>query len=92
MILNKEQLFENIKKHFSEDTSDEALQLIEDITETVNDLDSENWKNKYEECDKMWRQKYKERFFQTPVEEPTKNDVEEPEPEVLTYDALLEKI
>ena len=93
MKLSKEQLLESIKTKFADDTSDETLKFIEDITDTINDMDSGDWENRYKENDAMWRQKYKERFFHTPVEEPTKDDVEEPtEPEVLTYDALLEKI
>lgn len=92
MKLTKEQLLESIKNKFADDTSDETLKFIEDLTDTINDMDSGEWENKYKENDAMWRQKYKERFFQTPVEEPTEDDVKEPEPEVLTYDALLEKI
>ena len=92
MKLTKEQLLESIKTKFADDTSDETLKFIEDLTDTINDMDSGDWENKYKENDAMWRQKYKERFFQTPVEETTKDDVEEPEPEVLTYEALLEKI
>ena len=92
MKLTKEQLLESIKNRFADDTSDETLKFIEDLTDTINDMDSSDWENKYKENDAMWRQKYKERLFQTPVEETTKDDVEESEPEVLTYEALLEKI
>lgn len=60
---------EQIKSHLGEDTSDEALTLLEDITDTINDLDTKakgdgtDWKLKYEENDKQWRDKYRDRFF-----------------------------
>ena len=48
------------------DTSDEALTLIEDITDTFNDANTskgEYTKEKYEELDRSWRERYKERFL-----------------------------
>lgn len=48
------------------DTSDEALTLIEDITDTLNDANTskgEYTKEKYEELDRSWRERYKERFL-----------------------------
>lgn len=65
-IRNKEFLLETIKKYTGEDTSDEVLQLIEDFTDTINDMETKadtDWKRKYDENDKMWRDKYKARFF-----------------------------
>lgn len=68
-ILNKDDFMKKIKERIGEDTSDEALAFMEDITDTFNDLESKSkgdgtdWKTKYEENDKMWREKYKSRFF-----------------------------
>lgn len=70
-ILTKDDFLSKLKAKIGDDTSDEALQLIEDMTDTYNDLftksqsnsSGEDWKAKYEENDKMWREKYKERFF-----------------------------
>lgn len=70
-IRNKEFLLETIKKYTGEDTSDETLQLIEDFTDTINDMDQKaetDWKQKYDENDKMWRDKYKARFFSNDAE------------------------
>lgn len=69
-ILSKEKFFEVIKNRLGDDVSDEAMSFLEDITDTYNDLetkstnaDSEDWKTKYEDLDKSWREKYKARFF-----------------------------
>ena len=47
-------------------TSDEDLAFIADVTDTLDSMEKnsdEEWKTKYEENDKMWRQKYHDRFF-----------------------------
>lgn len=79
-ILNKDDFMKRIKEKVGDDTSDEALAFMEDMTDTFNDLESkstsngtEDWKAKYNELDKSWREKYKARFFDsetTPPEEP----------------------
>ena len=64
-----EELLSVAKAYIKEDTSDEALGLIEDIKDSFAP-EGEDWKAKYEENDKAWRAKYKERFF-SPVNEET---------------------
>ena len=71
-VRKKDELLSAIRARLGDDTSDEALSLIEDFHDTLNDYDSrvgEDWKSKYEENDKTWRQKYRDRFFQTPSKE-----------------------
>ena len=68
-VLSKDDFFKLIKSKVGEDTSDETIKFLEDITDTYNDLSNssksggEDWQKRYEENDKMWREKYKERFF-----------------------------
>lgn len=65
-ILSKEDFFNLIKERTKDSTDDETLKFIEDATDTINSLSDtggEDWKTKYEDNDKMWRQKYKDRFF-----------------------------
>ena len=67
-VKSKEDILSIIKEKFKDDTSDSTLGMIEDISDTINDLedkakDKTDWKSKYEENDKQWREKYKERFF-----------------------------
>lgn len=65
-VLSKEDFLNLIKERTKDNTDDDTLKFIEDATDTINSLsntDGEDWKTKYEDNDKMWRQKYKERFF-----------------------------
>lgn len=69
-VLDREKFMSRLQERIGEDTSDEAMTFIEDMTDTFNDLetrsngnDNEQWKTKYEELDKSWREKYKARFF-----------------------------
>ena len=71
-VLNKEDFLQRLQSRIGEDTSDEALQFLEDMTDTYNDFesrtentDSDEWKTKYDELDQSWRQRYKERFLNT---------------------------
>lgn len=80
-VVTRDELMERIRSRIGEDTSDEALALIEDFADTFTDLETrtgEDWKSKYDELDKTWREKYKARFFQKPGEkETTPEDVKE---------------
>lgn len=79
------ELLESIRTRFADDTSDETLELIEDVSDTLNDYetrtaDNTDWKTRYEENDKKWREKYRDRFFNG---DPTSNndDIKEEEEE-----------
>lgn len=80
-VVTRDELMERIRSRIGDDTSDEALSLIEDFTDTFSDLETrvgEDWKSKYDELDKAWREKYKARFFQKPDDkETTPEDVKE---------------
>lgn len=67
-VKSKEEILESIKTLIGENDSDESISFLEDVTDTLNDYserlsDSEDWKSKYEENDKKWREKYRDRFF-----------------------------
>ena len=96
-VRTKDELLEIIKGRIGDDTSDETISFIEDITDTLSDYeekatnsDTEDWKTKYEENDKMWREKYRERFFSKEVEKEDE-DFEEDEVKSLSYDDLFEE-
>lgn len=76
-VKSKEELLESIKGLLADDTSDESIALLEDITDSFDaqktETDAENWKKKYEDNDREWRQKYRDRFFSTGSE-----DVQQP--------------
>ena len=96
-VRTKDELLEIIKGRIGDDSSDETISFLEDITDTLSDYeekatnsDTEDWKTKYEENDKMWREKYRERFFSKTVE---KDEDFEDEDEIksLSYDDLFEE-
>lgn len=83
-ILSKDQILQKLKAQIGDDTKDETLQFIEDVTDTFDDLDNKskdttNWKEKYEENDKNWRTKYRERFFKAPAKEKEKESEDDEE-------------
>lgn len=97
-IKTQEELLNSIKELLKDDTSDESISLLEDVSDTLTELsanqDTENWKQKYEDNDKQWRQKYRDRFFNTGSEESGKFDKgfeqeKEPEPVKKTFDDLF---
>ena len=68
-ILNRDDYFKKLHERMPNATSDEDISFLEDMTDTYNDLEnraigeSEDWKRRFEENDKAWREKYKHRFF-----------------------------
>lgn len=84
-IKSKEEILEQINARIGEDNSDEAIAIIEDITDTLDDFearangDGVDWKARYEENDTEWRNKYKERFFNAEPNED--NNLDETEPD-----------
>lgn len=96
-VLSHDELLTAVKTLVGERDDDDTLNLLGDITDTIND--TEDWKGKFEENDKMWRTKYKERFFtpdenKVPETDTTKEVVDEAEgTEVVvkeTYNELFE--
>ena len=66
-VKTKDEIMEAVKKRIGDDTSDEAISLLEDVTDTFTDYetkvaDKTDWKTKYDELDASWRKKYMDRF------------------------------
>lgn len=90
--LSKDELIEKVKKYVGDRTDDETIEIIEDITDSIDSSDADEWKRKYEENDKMWRDKYVSRFFDKKEEDPEPpTEHEEEEKEYNSYEDLFEK-
>lgn len=90
--LSKDELIEKVKKYVGDRTDDETIEIIEDITDSIDTSDTDEWKRKYEENDKMWRDKYVSRFFDKKEEDlETPTEHEEEEKEYNSYEDLFEK-
>ena len=96
MVLTREDLIGRIRDRIGEGIEDADISLMEDIADTYDDLkeragDSENWREKYDELDRKWRQKYIDRFNGKVesdvdfVEEPGADEIEVP----TTYEELF---
>lgn len=91
-IRTMEELRNAVDIILNERTDDDALAFIEDFTDTIGELEKRvnenvNWKEKFEQNDREWREKYRKRFFEG-------NDDEEIEETVVTekrsYDELFD--
>lgn len=97
MVRSKDEILASIQSKIGEDTSDEAIKLVEDINDTFEDLttrvsEAGDWKAKYEQNDADWRKKYTERFFTPTDDDPIAKELEKEkpdEPKRLTYEDLF---
>lgn len=80
--LSKDELIEKVRKYVGDRTDDETIEIIEDISDSIDSSEADEWKQKYEENDKMWRDRYISRFVEKKEDEldtPTEHDEEEKE-------------
>lgn len=97
--LEREEFFNRIKERIGDDTSDETLKFMEDITDTYNELegratgDGEDWKSKYDSLDAEWRKRYRDRFFNTGegAKDDQEEDVKRNGEKTHTYEELFEE-
>lgn len=74
-VKTREELLASIRARVGEQTDDETIAFLEDVTDTLTDFEtranggSEDWEQRYKDNDAEWRKKYTERFFSN---EPTK--------------------
>ena len=86
-----EELMGAVRARVGEDTSDEAIAFVEDVSDTLNSLyNAEDWKKKYEDNDAEWRKRYQDRFF-SPAKPDDTEPEPAPEPKKLTFDELFKE-
>lgn len=90
--LSKDELIEKVRNYVGDRKDDETIEIIEDISDSIDSSDADNWKQKYEENDKMWRDKYISRFVEKKEDEPdTPTEPEEEEKEYISFEDLFEE-
>ena len=98
-IKSKEEILNSINALVGENTDDNVLTIIEDVSDTFADFESKtkdatDWKQKYEQNDNEWRRKYKERFMSGTSNEPEVDNsivAEESKPTPMTFEDLFTK-
>ena len=88
--LSKDELIEKVKKYVGDRTDDETIEIIEDISDSIDSSDADEWKKKYEENDKMWRDKYISRFVEKKEDDPD-TPTEHEEKEYNSFEDLFEE-
>lgn len=79
-VKTREEILAEVKARFGEQTDDETIAFLEDVSDTLTDLetnakgDGTDWKAKYEENDAEWRKKYTERFYSSDPDPDTEQD------------------
>ena len=90
--LSKDELIEKVKKYVGDRTDDETIEIIEDISDSIDSSDADEWKQKFEENDKMWRDKYISRFLEKKEDEPdTPTEHEEEEKDYNSFEDLFKE-
>ena len=68
-VLDRDTFFSRLQERVGEDTSDESISFVEDMTDTYNELerratgDGVDWEQRYKDLDDAWKKKYQHRFF-----------------------------
>lgn len=95
--LNKEEFFERITSFIGDNTSDDAIKLLEDLGDTYTALEAEinsdgvDWKTKFEENDAAWRKKYFNRFMGGNSGEVDFSDSVQVEPKRVDFDDIFDE-
>lgn len=68
-VLNRDDFFNSLHERIGTDTSEEAIQFLENMTDTYNDMENrinnggEDWEQRYHDLDNAWRERYRHRFY-----------------------------
>lgn len=97
MIRTREELLNQIRDMIGDSTDDNALSILEDVTDTFADLetraaDQTDWQARYNQLDQDWRQRYRDRFT-SGSDDPAAPPDPDPEPDetIMTYEELFKE-
>lgn len=99
MVLNRADFLTRVAGRVGDDTSDDAISFVEDMTDTFDSLAASHVTQAeidaaVRENDEAWRKRYRDRFFSSEtvedVEEKDGKDVETDKAEEIKIDDLFE--
>ena len=94
-VKTKEEILTAVKTRVGEQNDDDTIAFIEDITDTLSDLetkaqgDGTDWKSKYEENDAEWRKRYTERFYSSDPDDVPPDDPPDAHPKPKAFADLF---
>lgn len=94
-VKTREELLASIRARVGEQTDDETIAFLEDVTDTLTDFEtranggSEDWEQRYKDNDAEWRKKYTERFFSNEPTELTDPKPKDEEKNPKTFEDLF---
>lgn len=94
-VKTRDEILEIIKNRIGDSTEDSDIEFLEDVTDTLDNLENKakgdgiDWKNKYEENDKAWKEKYRNRFFSSDNNDSDVDDDEGEEKKPKTFAELF---
>lgn len=86
-----EELKETYKSIIGDNTSDEALAFLEDMTDSYSQPEID-WEAKYRENDAEWRRKYRDRFFRDVPDEKEDFEPEEKPTRKTKFEELFKEV
>lgn len=100
-VLNRDDYFARLHSRLAEDTSEDGIAFLEDMTDTYEDLekrangDGIDWEARYRDLDESWKKRYRHRFFSggpgNPNYHEDSEESDEYDPNRITIDSLFEK-
>lgn len=96
-VKTKADILNSLKTFIGDNTDDDSLNFISDVSDTLDDFenktkDNTDWEQKYKENDESWRKKYRDRFFSSDNNsnnDDNTQDDDEPEVKPKTYAGLF---
>lgn len=64
MKMTRDEILSQCREIIGERNDDSVLNFLENLSDTL-EADNIDWQKKYDELDTSWREKYKDRFFNT---------------------------
>ena len=98
-VLSKDDYMARVKGIVGEKSDDESISLLEDLTDTYNDLEKRtqksdiDWEKKCKDLDEQWRKRFQKRFYESDGGNPYYGpEIEtETEEEKITIDDLFKE-
>ena len=84
-VRTKEEIMQMVRERVGENTDDDTIKFVEDVSDTLDDYDNKTgtaaeWEKKYNDNDAEWRKRYTERFF-SPAPAGATDTSPDPDPE-----------